>query len=272
VHHGDAACRNEFDQSIAIADSVDTVLDDPVETEVASDGTAIDGEGGASQGGRSKRGEIRSPATVDKTLAVAVEHRDIGKKVVSKQNRLRSLHMRIAWHDGVGMALGLIDKSLLKRMDTRDKLVDRPTKPEPLIERDLIVATASGMEPTAGRPDLLDQESLDRHMNVFSGRIEENLAPLDLLQNLPQSTGDRAGILAGDDPLPGQHFHMGQAPLDVMGIEASIDQNRPGEAEGDIGQGFAEASTPEMWSGSPVAWRFSAHGIRSVLLSAEATW
>src|SRR5439155_15623927 len=101
----------------------------------------------------------------------------------------------------------------------------------------LIVAASRGVEFSAGGADLLGQTALDVHVNIFVSRRKSKLAAFDLTLDRFQSAHDLPRIACRDDPLARQHPRMGDAPSDIVPIEARIDIDRRRE-------GFYRARRP----------------------------
>ena len=83
------------------------------------------------------------------------------------EHGLRAAQMRVGRHQRVAGALGQTDE----RLDhAGDRLRDRwraPFQIQPQIDRDLLVARAPGVQPSAGVSDQRHELTLDERVDVF---------------------------------------------------------------------------------------------------------
>ena len=92
------------------------------------------------------------------------------------------------------------------------------------IEQDLVVTAAGGMQLAAQGADLLGQPPLDRHVDVFVHRQEEETSLLQLALHALQPSGDFLTLSAGEDLLLDQHAAMGHATADVIQGQTFIER------------------------------------------------
>ena len=97
---------------------------------------------------------------------------------------LRRLQMGEARHHRFGMGEGLFRQRRLQVTKPDIERVHRVANPQTEIERDLIVAGASGMEASGRFPDDLGQPRFHIHMDVFEGAPEGKGAGLDFARDL----------------------------------------------------------------------------------------
>src|SRR5690242_4415472 len=102
------------------------------------------------------------------------------EKVVRKRDRLRSLEVRVAGHDGLDLVTRLVEQRARQIDDGRVELVEPIDREEPQVEGDLIVAAAGGVQLAGDITDELRQTQLDRGVNVFDVVRPWKSPPLDL--------------------------------------------------------------------------------------------
>lgn len=96
-------------------------------------------------------------------------------------HRLRTLQVRVARHQRVDMGARLDEQRAAQLVDQIDQLLGRADRIQPQIGRDLIIATACGVEPAAGIADLIDQARLDVHVDVLERVVPGQRTARELL-------------------------------------------------------------------------------------------
>src|SRR5262245_15973819 len=137
--------------------------------------------------------------------------------MVSEKNRLGLLQMGVPRDDHAGVTLRLLHQLLLQDSHEAGDRPDCLPHPEPLVERDLVVAAASRVELPSHRADLPNESGLDRHVNVLSleapPSAKSEPPPFDLALDVPEGALDFSGLLYRDNPPPGKHLEMADAPF-----------------------------------------------------------
>src|SRR5262245_38716478 len=87
--------------------------------------------------------------------------------------------MRVSRHDHVQMALCEANQGALELQDVVENGTNLVAQVEPHVQRNLIVATAGGMELAADGANRLDQAPLDVHVDVLPVHIKRERAALD---------------------------------------------------------------------------------------------
>ena len=98
---------------------------------------------------------------------------------MGEQHRLRALQVGVAGHRRLEMLLGAGQQRRLD-LDPPRRLVEDLAEVEPLVERDLIVPGAAGVELAADRPRHLDEPPLDVQVDVLELPPEREGAALEL--------------------------------------------------------------------------------------------
>jgi hypothetical protein len=154
--------------------------------------------------------------------------------MVAEGHRLGGLQVREAGHDGVGVRVRLGDERALERLDLLDGEAELLARPEPHVERDLVVARARGVEPAGGRADLLMQARLDVHVHVLERRVEREVPRAPFGEDLVEALEDGGGVGAGDDARLSQHGGVRLRAHDIVfdephvGVDRSVDPRHDG--------------------------------------------
>ena len=85
------------------------------------------------------------------------------------------------------------------------------------------------MEPAARGSCLLYQDLFDGHVNIFILGLECKSPLFNFVKDVHKPLNYDPPVLPGNNFLLGKHPRMGNAPLDVVTIEAFIKMNRSGE-------------------------------------------
>ena len=124
------------------------------------------------------------------------------------------------------MLLGPVDERGLKALARLIGPIQRCAQPEAQVGRDLVVARAGGVQAAGGRADHRGEPGLDVHVDIFEGAVEGEGALLDLGPHAAEALRDRVRVGPCHDPLLGQHGHMGDRALDVLGVEPAVEVDR----------------------------------------------
>ena len=125
-----------------------------------------------------------------------------------EEDRLRTLQVRVARHDHVGIALRRFDERTLQVSDAAEHGECLPAHIEVRVERDLVIAAARRVQSAARLANGVGQALLDVHVNVFERNGEVEIAVLDFLQDIAQPGDDGIFIRFRDDAALGEHFRV----------------------------------------------------------------
>ncbi len=123
--------------------------------------------------------------------------------------------MREAGHDGVGMLLGKVEQSALRRLDQIGDLIDCRAQVQPHVGRDLVVARARGVQPLAGVADQRGEPLLDVAVHVLEIVRPLEAAGADLSADLREPRLDRRQVLGAQDFDRVQHARVRNRAFDV---------------------------------------------------------
>jgi hypothetical protein len=105
---------------------------------------------------------------------------------VRGQNRHRALQVRVSRHDDFAVAVGSFDKCSLHVEQQFVNPVDGRSRVEFQVGRDLIVATAAGVQLSSCIAESFCQPTLDVHVDVFERRLVLHLAAFDFAADVLQ--------------------------------------------------------------------------------------
>ncbi len=177
---GDRRRAQGFEGEVPVGHRVQGIGRGPIEAQRLGRHLAVDGKGRAGQGGGAQGALVHPRARVGEAAGVAAEHLHIGHQVVAECHRLGRLQVGEARHERVGVGGRAVDQGALKSAKAADRLFAGAAHPEAKIERHLVIARASGVQPSRGVSDQLGQPRLDVHVDVFELVAEREVAIDDL--------------------------------------------------------------------------------------------
>ena len=136
--------------------------------------------------------------------------------MVPKSDRLGSLQVGKAGHDGVRFALGQVHQSGLQTGDLAQDGIDGIPQIETDVGGHLIVTGASGVQLLAGNADALGQSCFNIHVHVFQFHRPGELAVANFLANGLQAVDDLGFFFRSKHPYLRQHGGMGDGAIDVL--------------------------------------------------------
>ena len=142
--------------------------------------------------------------------------------MVTEGDRLRSLQVRIAGHDGIGVLRRLARDDLDQLHDEFFDVDDLFFEVELHVERHLIVTAARGMQALAVVADALRQLALDEGMDILRLHIKGQCAAFDIGEDVFQTLDDLLGALLRDDAASAEHGRMGDAALDILAVHTAV--------------------------------------------------
>ena len=164
--------EEDFGDEIAIADGVNRVRRDRVETERALEQDARDGIGAAGHGSgaeRKHRGRLRGGA---QARAIALEWPEVREEPMRPRHGDRSLHVCVRRHEGRLERLGLLEQHALQHAHAVIEPLAELHRPEASRGRDLIVATPPRVQLAGDLADLFVQQAVDHRVHVLVGRTD----------------------------------------------------------------------------------------------------
>ena len=108
-----------------------------------------------------------SSSTSREAAVIAPERGDVREKEMRHEDRLRAAQVRVRRHQRVAGRFGALGERRDQRGDAPLQLRDAPFQIQPQVDRDLLVARASGVQPPAGVADPRDQFALDERVHVL---------------------------------------------------------------------------------------------------------
>ena len=232
---GDEGCgRAEFDEEVAVGDGIHGVLRDPGfalgigETEQRGHELPIERQSAPGNGSGSQRANIQAPEGVGQAAGVAVEHLDIGEAMVSKEDRLGALEMRVAGNDHLGMTCTQLHQGSLERSQFAQEFFDLVTQPQAHVESDLIVPGTRRVQLGCSR-HACGQFGLDVHVDVLQFLLPLELPRFDLHSNGLEAGDDVFALFGGEHSDLLQHGCMSHRADQVMRPQSPIEGDRLGE-------------------------------------------
>ena len=132
--------EKEFGDVIAVGDGIHRVVRDSVEAEFFGNGFAVEVDGGSGESAGAEGGDVEALAAISEASGVAVQHLDVGEKVVSDGDGLAALQVGVTRDHGVGVFLGLSEERFLECDDVFSDGIDFGTAVETCVGGDLVVA------------------------------------------------------------------------------------------------------------------------------------
>ena len=243
------ARRGELDEEVAIGNGVHGVLRDLRaalgidEAERLRRELAVDRQRSAGDGPGAERAPVGVRGDICETGAVAVEHFHPSEQVVRKKHRLGALEVRVARDQHIAMRRGHREQGALRAEDFFAENGAGVFEPQAHIGRDLVVATARGVEFGGGR-HALREGLLDVHVHVFELGVPLKRAGVHLGQDGVEAGVNSVALLRGDEPDVREHRRMGLAARDIEGRKAAVKRDGLAKLEHQLGGARREASAP----------------------------
>ena len=163
------------------------------------------------------------------------------------QHRLRRAEVRERRHQRVARRRRLRGERVDERRDGALQQRNAPPQVEPQIERHLLVARSSGVQPAAGVAEPLDEQALDEAVHVLVGAGDERrIRPASLEDRRRASASICARFVRRQHAGLAQRARPRQAAGDIVFEQAAIEAERGAEFERRrVGRGV-EAAGPEV--------------------------
>ena len=229
MDHPEGDRGEHLHDEIAIRDRVERVGGHAIEPELARGRLAIERVAGPGQRTGSERRDIDPDARIGQAGPIAFGHLDICQQVMREQDRLGRLDVGRAGQDRGPLAFGKVDQRALECEQCEIEVVDRPTRPEAQVRRDLVVARAPGVESSRQRPDLLDEGRLNVHVDVLEGGVPFERPGRRVAREGQQAVGQAADLVIGQEARPTESSDVRDRTRDVVGGEGGVDLDRAGE-------------------------------------------
>src|SRR5215475_524820 len=163
---------------------------------------------------------------------------------MGEQHGLGTLEVRVAGHGHRAMPLRLVEEGRLHGDESRVQVAERLAYVEALVEGDLVVARAPGVELAAHRAGELDEPALDVHVDVLELPAEGEAPALQLGPHQTQAVLDGPTFRLVDQSRALEGVGPGDGAPDVMRPKAAIEGEGGGERfRSGVGT-RAEAPTP----------------------------
>jgi hypothetical protein len=169
----------------------------------------------------------------------------VREEKMGSEHRLGASQVRVGGHESGGGALGPIDEG---RHQARDRALERrdpPAQVQPEIQRYLLVARPSRVQPLAHRSRAGNHLAFDERVNVLVVPVHEaGIAP-PFVEDADQRRHDRGALVGCQHTSRLQRLGPRDAARHVVFEQATVERKRAAEVEGrGIGLGV-EAPGPE---------------------------
>jgi len=141
---------------------------------------------------------------------------------MAEGNRLGSLQMGIARHDGISMIFGQIQQGEDQILDQWLAVIGNLFNIEAHVGGYLIVAAAAGMEFFADIANPFGQNGFDIHMDIFHRYRKFDVAGFNVEKNRFQRFDNLFRFFESNNILFPKHSGMGNTSCDVLFIQALI--------------------------------------------------
>ncbi len=162
-------------------------------------------------------------------LDVPAPHLVIGQEMVGEEYRLGPLQVGVAGHDDPGVEVGQAHPGQAQVGEIIDEALHLLRQVEAHVQGHLVVPAPGGVEFLAHLARPGGEPGLDGHVDVFQGRVELELAGLDLPADLVKPGHDPVPFRRGDDALLGQHAGVGDGAGDILAGQTPVKAQGCGE-------------------------------------------
>ena len=144
---------------------------------------------------------------------------------MTEGDRLGTLEMRVARHDGFGVLLRLVAEHVQQFFEVGENLVSLLAKMQANVERHLIVAAAGSVQALAGAAETGGKFAFHEGVNVLGFHIDLKNTAFDVRENALQAIDDLVRLGTVDDAAGAEHIGMRHAALDVLAEHAAVEGN-----------------------------------------------
>ena len=185
---------------------------------------ALERQRRAGQRAAAQRTHIEPGQGFIQPLVVALQHLDISQQMMRQVNRLGTLQMGVTRNDHFTAAPAQFNQGALQRLNLPGQRDGLLAQPKPHVERDLVIARATGVE-FGARCHPARQRRLDVHVHVLQLRPPVKSPGRDLSRDGVQPFDNRAQLRPGQQPGFPEHSRMGYRARDVVPPEPPIEGN-----------------------------------------------
>ena len=130
---------------------------------------------------------------------------------------------------------------------------------QPQGRRDLVVATACGVHLAADFTGDLRDAPLDRGVDVFVARLDDERPRADLVGDRVQRSGDRSRFVGPENSAGAEHVDVSERSGDVVENEAHVESDAVGVRTQGVGTRRRETSVPQRLTAGHAARHFIRH-------------
>src|SRR4051812_17516319 len=257
MHGNNRANAAKFEGEVPVRNSIHGVLRDTGfafrvnKTEFSGNELTIEWNRRPGNGSATERANVRPVPAIFEARKVAIEHFNIGEKMMAKIDRLRALEMSVSRNDHISIPFGEKKKSALEITNLVLQSFDLVAKPHSHIERHLIVARPSRMQ-LGSRGETLRQRRFDVHVNIFEILIPLEFPVVNLRGDLLQACRYFFEFSGRKNPDLSEHLRVGDGTADIVLPQTPVERNRLGEF-GNLRIG------PTLKAAAPRHWDFFPH-------------
>ena len=198
MHLRERGDEQRLGDEVAIGDGIERVLERPGEVERGRDRRGIERQARTRERARAERRDVGAFQAVVPAIDVSSKRPEVREQVVREQHRLRPLQVRVAGQRDLGRLPRALQQHALQLLDAqRDRAAFAP-QVEPHVERDLVVAAATGVQLRTDRARDLGDAALDRGVDVLVGRRERERLARELLLDAVERGDDDAPLVLGE--------------------------------------------------------------------------
>ena len=173
MHREGGKREEKFEGEVAVADSVQAIGRGAGKTQIARESIAVEWKGASGEGARAKRAIVGARGGRGQAFGVAMQRFAVRQEPMRQQNRLRVLHVRVAGHGNLQIALGLRSDGAFQGSERAAEVLRSFAHIHTKFGSDHFVAAAAGVQLRAQRAEFFDQRGFDEMMNIFGWRLVE---------------------------------------------------------------------------------------------------
>ena len=240
--HGQAGQRGEMlNEKITIGDCIQTVAAHAREPQRARHILAVQRVWRTGQSAGAQRQDIGARVGVSQPTGVALQHLPIRQQVMPEQDRLRSLQVGVAGHDGCPVPLRRLDERRLHVENARHAFDECRAHEQAHVGGHLVISAARGVQSPGWLADLPRQLGLDQAVDVFVLAVEARRTR----EEVGEARDDCLRVGRRNHALPSEHARVGNAAEHVPLEQAAVNRQRRGVRQRSLVERFAEPSAPQ---------------------------
>ena len=231
MDHRQGAGIEERRREIAIRRSVHAVVDDPREAQFPGERVDVDRVRGAGNRAAAERQRVGFVARAGEPREIAAQRRRVREKKMRDEHGLRRAEMGERRHQRVAGGGRLRGQPLDDRGHRALQQRDAPPQVEPQIERHLLVARSSGVQPSAGVAEPFDELPLDETMHVLVAAVDERRVRAPELEDPGQRRFNLLRFVCGEHARGFQRAAPREAAGHIVFEETAIETEGGAELE-----------------------------------------